>query len=69
MIAQDRKRLVVDAYARWRITDPLRFYQALTDEDVAQVRLQPILGSNVRRILGAQTFAAVLSGERAEADA
>jgi membrane protease subunit HflC len=66
VIAQDRKRLVVDAYARWRITDPLRFYQALTDEAVAQVRLQPILGSNVRRILGAQTFAAVLTGERAK---
>jgi membrane protease subunit HflC len=66
VIAQDRKRLVVDAYARWRITDPLRFYQALTDEAVAQVRLQPILGSNVRRILGAQTFASVLSGERAK---
>jgi membrane protease subunit HflC len=66
VIAQDRKRLVVDAFARWRITDPLRFYQSLTDEDVAQVRLQPILGSNVRRILGSQTFAAVLSGERAK---
>jgi modulator of FtsH protease HflC len=66
VIAQDRKRLVVDAYARWRITDALRFYQTLTDENVAQVRLQPILGSNVRRILGAQTFASVLSGERAK---
>jgi membrane protease subunit HflC len=66
VIAQDKKRLVVDAFARWRITDPLRFYQSLTDEDVAQVRLQPILGSNVRRILGSQTFAAVLSGERAK---
>jgi membrane protease subunit HflC len=41
VIAQDKKRLVVDAFARWRITDPLRFYQSLTDEDVAQVRLQP----------------------------
>src|ERR1700752_5358417 len=51
VIAQDRKRLVVDAYARWRITDALRFYQALTDENVAQVRLQPILGSNDRRII------------------
>ena len=39
VIAQDSKRLVVDAYARWRITDPLRFYQSLTDEAVAQVRL------------------------------
>jgi membrane protease subunit HflC len=66
VIAQDRKRLVVDAFARWRITDALRFYQSLTDEDVAQVRLQPILGSNVRRVLGSQTFAAVLSGERAK---
>lgn len=66
VIAQDRKRLVVDAFARWRITDPLRFYQSLTDEAVAQVRLQPILGSNVRRILGSQSFAAVLSGERAK---
>jgi membrane protease subunit HflC len=66
VIAQDRKRLVVDAFARWRITDPLRFYQSLTDEQVAQTRLQPILGSNVRRILGSQTFAAVLSGQRAK---
>jgi len=64
VIAQDRKRLVVDAYARWRITDPLRFYQSLSNEDVANVRLQPILGSNVRRILGSQNFAAVLSAER-----
>jgi membrane protease subunit HflC len=65
VIAQDRKRLVVDAFARWRITDPLRFYQSLTNQDVARLRLQPILGSNVRRVLGSQTFAAVLSGQRA----
>jgi membrane protease subunit HflC len=65
VIAQDRKRLVVDAFARWRITDPLRFYQALSNQDVARLRLQPILGSNVRRVLGSQTFAAVLSGQRA----
>jgi membrane protease subunit HflC len=65
VIAQDKKRLVVDAYARWQITDPLRFYQTLINQDVAKVRLQPILGSNVRRILGAQTFAAVLSEGRA----
>jgi membrane protease subunit HflC len=65
VIAQDKKRLVVDAFARWRVTDPLRFYQSLSDVDVARVRLQPILGSNVRRVLGAQTFAAVLSSDRA----
>jgi membrane protease subunit HflC len=66
VIAQDLKRLVVDAYARFQITDPLRFYQTLIDPDTARLRLQPILGSNVRRVLGSETFAAVLSDERAE---
>jgi membrane protease subunit HflC len=65
VITQDTKRIVVDAYARWQIVDPLRFYQTLINQDVARVRLHPILGSNVRRVLGAETFAAVLSEERA----
>ncbi len=65
VITQDTKRIVVDAYARWQITDPLRFYQTLINQDVAKIRLNPILGSNVRRILGAATFAAVLSDARA----
>ncbi|MCZ6774000.1 MAG: protease modulator HflC [Proteobacteria bacterium] len=65
VITQDTKRIVVDAYARWQIIDPLRFYQTLINQDVAKVRLHPILSSNVRRILGAATFAAVLSDERA----
>jgi len=66
VIAQDRKRLVVDAFARWRIVDPLRFYQTLVNEDGARQRLGLILNSAVRRVLGAQTFTAVLSGERAK---
>lgn len=66
VIAQDRKRLVVDAFARWRITDPLRFYQALVSQEGAESRLGLILNSNVRRILGAQTFTAVLSAQRAK---
>jgi membrane protease subunit HflC len=66
VIAQDRKRLVVDAFARWRITDALRFYQALKTESEARQRLGLILNSNVRRVLGAQTFTAVLSGERSK---
>jgi len=66
VIAQDRKRLVVDAFARWRIVDPLRFYQKLNDEADARTRLGAILSSNLRRVLGAQTFKAVLSGERAK---
>jgi len=66
VIASDKKRMVVDAFARWRIVDPLRFYQSLHDKDNAQTRLSPILSSSVRRVLGAQTFAAVLSSKRAQ---
>jgi modulator of FtsH protease HflC len=65
VITEDKKRLVVDAFARWRIVDPLRFYQRLLDEDTASFRLTPILSSNVRRVLGSQSFAAVLSVQRA----
>ena len=65
VIAQDKKRMVVDAFARYRIVDPLRFYQALTNEATAALRLTPILSSNVRRVLGSQSFSAMLSGKRA----
>jgi membrane protease subunit HflC len=66
VIAQDKKRLVVDAFARYRIVDPLKFYQVLTDEVGAQARLVPILSSNVRRVLGSQNFSVVLSVARAK---
>jgi membrane protease subunit HflC len=66
VIAQDKKRLVVDAFARWRIVDPLRFYQALNNLEFAQERLRPILSSNVRDVLGSQSFSAMLSGKRAQ---
>ena len=65
VIAQDKKRMVVDAFARYRVVDPLRYYQALKDQRTAALRLTPILSSNVRRVLGSQTFAAVLSAKRA----
>jgi modulator of FtsH protease HflC len=66
VIAQDKKRMVVDAFARWRIIDPLRFYQTLTNTDIAQTRLAPILSSDVRQVLGSHDFAVLLSGERAQ---
>ena len=62
VIALDKKRILVDAFARWRILDPLLFYQSNMDEE----RLQPILSSNIRRVLGSQNFAEMLSGRRAE---
>ncbi|MBI3678396.1 MAG: protease modulator HflC [Proteobacteria bacterium] len=66
VIAQDKKRLVVDAFARWRIVDPLRFYQAVNNLENALIRLRPILSSNVRDVLGSQSFSAMLSGKRAQ---
>jgi membrane protease subunit HflC len=68
VIAQDKKRLVVDAFARWRIVDPLRFYQSVpyANEDAADGLLAPILSSNIRRVLGSQNFAAMLSEKRAQ---
>ena len=65
VIAQDKKRMVVDAFARYRVVDPLRYFQSLQDETTAALRLTPILSSNVRRVLGSQSFAAVLSAKRA----
>jgi membrane protease subunit HflC len=66
VIAQDKKRLVVDAFARWRIVDPLRFYQSVpyANQDTADGLLTPILSSNIRRVLGSQNFATVLSEKR-----
>ena len=66
VIASDKKRMMVDAFARWRITDPLLFYQSLIDKETAQMRLAPILSSSVRRVLGSHSFAAMLSDRRAQ---
>ncbi|MEI9995509.1 MAG: protease modulator HflC [Rhizomicrobium sp.] len=65
VVASDKKRMIVDAFARWRITDPLKFYQSLTDRDSALLRLTPLLSSSVRGVLGKESFAAVLSAKRA----
>jgi len=66
VIALDKKRILVDAFARWRIVDPLLFYQTQDNLDQAMERLKPILSSNIRRVLGSQDFAAMLSGRRSE---
>jgi modulator of FtsH protease HflC len=66
VIASDKKRLMVDAFARWRIVDPLRFYQVLHDNAYALEQLTPVLSSSVRGVLGKESFAAVLSAKRAQ---
>lgn len=64
VIASDQKRLVVDAFARYRITDPLRFYQSLNSIAGAEQRLRNIGNSAVRRVLGQASFTAVVRDNR-----
>ena len=52
VLGEERKRLVVDAFARYRITDPLKFYQSVGSVVGAQSRLSVIIISSVRRVLG-----------------
>jgi len=62
--ASDQKRIVVDAFARYRIVDPLKFYQSVRDERMVHSRLGPILESAIRRVLGASTFQDVVRDRR-----
>jgi membrane protease subunit HflC len=66
VIAQDKKRIVVDAFARWRIIDALQYYKTFPNRNEADSKLAPILSSSIRRVLGSQNFAAMLSARRAE---
>ena len=64
VIASDQKRLIVDAYARFKIIDPLKFYISVGDERVARSRLATIINSRIRGVLGKQSLATLLSEER-----
>jgi len=64
VIASDQKRLIVDAYARFKIVDPLKFYVSVGDERVARSRLATIINSRIRSVLGKQSLATLLSEER-----
>lgn len=64
VIASDQKRLVVDAFARYRIVDPLRFYQAVGTVQGANSQLSQLLNSALRRVLGESSFQAVVRDER-----
>jgi modulator of FtsH protease HflC len=66
VIASDQKRLVVDAFARYRIQDPLRFYQTLGSISGANSQLAILLNSALRRVLGEVTFTHVVRDQRAE---
>ena len=66
VIASDQKRLIVDAFARFKIVDPLKFYISVGNERVARSRLATIINSRLRSVLGKQSLATLLSKDRAK---
>jgi membrane protease subunit HflC len=66
VIASDQKRLVVDAFARYKIVDALRFYQTLGSVAAANSQLGTLLNAGLRRVLGEATFTHVVRDERAQ---
>ncbi|MBO4226171.1 protease modulator HflC [Bradyrhizobium neotropicale] len=64
VIASDQKRLVVDAFARYRIKNALRFYQSVGTIQAANVQLTTLLNAALRRVLGEVTFINVVRDER-----
>ncbi len=64
MIASDQKRLVVDAFARYRINEPLKFYQSVGNVEGANSRLSTLLNSALRRVLGEATLTQVVRDQR-----
>ena len=64
ILLSDQKRLIVDVFARYKIADPLKFFQTVRTEDTARNRLGIIVNGRLRQILGNSTLSSVLSDER-----
>ncbi|MBA7636468.1 Modulator of FtsH protease HflC [subsurface metagenome] len=64
IITQDKKHLVIDNYARWKIIDPLKFYQTVGSESKAQSRLDDIVFSELREELARHTLTEIVSVNR-----
>jgi modulator of FtsH protease HflC len=64
VLSTDQRRLEVDAFARYRVVDPLRLFLAARSVEQAEQQLKPILGSQLRNELGKRPFASLLSPER-----
>jgi membrane protease subunit HflC len=66
VISADQERLMVDAFLRYRISDPLQYYRTLRDDRTANARLEPLVNSALRQVLGSTTSTNIISGQRAE---
>jgi membrane protease subunit HflC len=60
----DQQKLVVDAFLRYRISDPLQYYRTLRDERTAQDRLERLMNSSLRQMLGQMNQSDIISGQR-----
>ena len=60
----DKKRLVADPVTRWRITDPLQFYQRVNDEVGAKARIDAIVNSEMRREFAGRNFGEIIGNAR-----
>jgi membrane protease subunit HflC len=66
IIASDQERLVVDSFIRYRIADPLLFYRTLRDERTAADRIERLVNSSLRQVLGSATSDEIISGRRGQ---
>lgn len=66
IVLNDKKRLDVDSFTRFRIIDPLKFYQTVRTEEQARSKLKEIVNSSVRKILGRTTLQELLSQKRTQ---
>ena len=66
IIAADQERLVVDAFIRYRISNPLQYYRTLRDERTASDRIERLVNSSLRQVLGSATSNDIISGKRGE---
>ena len=67
VLSNDQQRLQVDAYARFRVIDPVRMVERAGSEDTLRTQLAPILSSTIRQELGRRPFATLLTAERGDA--
>ncbi len=64
MLSSEQRPIIIDTYTRWRIVDPLAFYQTQRTRTQADLNLTNLLRSNLRAVIGDVTFATLLSSER-----
>lgn len=64
VIAADQERLVVDSFIRYRISNPLQYYRTLRDERTASDRIERLVNSSLRQVLGTATSNEIISGRR-----